>query len=179
MSSSGYVPWSVTAGEVPTTAYWNLLGSNDASFNTGNGFNDGIIINRHMANSSVTGNNLSLGFAKFYGNLSSNWTTTSAVANVPGINCSITTNGGAIYIYTAATFSTSTQTGSMGVSVNGTNYVTMQTNLAGETVMSGATFVTGLAAGTYVIQMFAANQTAGNTFTVYPWNNLTIAAMEF
>lgn len=48
MSSSGYIAWAVTAGEVPTTAYWNILGYNDASFNTGNGFNDGIIIPRHM-----------------------------------------------------------------------------------------------------------------------------------
>lgn len=48
MSSSGYVAWGVTAGEIPTTAYWNILGYNDASFNTGNGFNDSIIIPRHM-----------------------------------------------------------------------------------------------------------------------------------
>lgn len=48
MSQSGYTSWSVTAGEVPTTAMWNILGSNDASFNTGNGFNDGIILTRHI-----------------------------------------------------------------------------------------------------------------------------------
>jgi hypothetical protein len=48
MASSGYIPWSVTAGEVPTTSYWNILGANDASFNSGNGFNDQIIIPRHI-----------------------------------------------------------------------------------------------------------------------------------
>lgn len=60
MSSSGYTPWSVTAGEIPTTAFWNVLGFNDASFNTGNGFNDQIIVNRHMATNSVKANNLAL-----------------------------------------------------------------------------------------------------------------------
>lgn len=34
MSVPGYAAWSVTAGEQPTTAYWNILGSNDAAFNT-------------------------------------------------------------------------------------------------------------------------------------------------
>jgi hypothetical protein len=54
MPSSGYVLWSVTAGEQPTTAKWNLLGSNDASFNAGNGLNDSVIVARHLANGSVT-----------------------------------------------------------------------------------------------------------------------------
>jgi len=35
------------------------IGSNDASFNNGNGFNDGIIIARHLANGSVTGSAIS------------------------------------------------------------------------------------------------------------------------
>lgn len=53
MASSGYITWAVTAGEQPTTAYWNILGSNDASFNSGSGFNDGIILTRHLAAGSV------------------------------------------------------------------------------------------------------------------------------
>jgi hypothetical protein len=49
MSSSGYTAQTFIAGEVPTTTIWNLLWSNDASFNSGNGFNDGIITSRHLA----------------------------------------------------------------------------------------------------------------------------------
>lgn len=48
MASSGYQAWSVIAGETPTTAKWNLLGANDASFNTGQGFNDAIVVKRHL-----------------------------------------------------------------------------------------------------------------------------------
>lgn len=48
MASSIYAPWSVIAGEQPTTAKWNILGTNDGSFNTGQGFNDSIIVARHM-----------------------------------------------------------------------------------------------------------------------------------
>lgn len=54
MSQSGYTPWAVTAGEIPTTAFWNILGSNDAAFNTGNGLNDGAIINRHIGSTFVS-----------------------------------------------------------------------------------------------------------------------------
>ena len=55
MSASGYVAWAVTAGEIPTTAYWNILGFNDASFNTGNGFNDSILQNRHIGSTFISG----------------------------------------------------------------------------------------------------------------------------
>jgi microcystin-dependent protein len=49
----GYTAWSVTVGEQPTTAYWNILGSNDASFNTGTGFNNDIILWRHIENDMI------------------------------------------------------------------------------------------------------------------------------
>lgn len=49
MPSSGYVADTFIAGEQPTTAKWNELWGNDASFNNGNGFNDGIIAARHIA----------------------------------------------------------------------------------------------------------------------------------
>lgn len=54
MPSSGYVTWSVVFGEQPTATKWNELGTNDASFNNGNGFNDSILIERHFADSAVT-----------------------------------------------------------------------------------------------------------------------------
>jgi hypothetical protein len=49
MPSSGYTANSFTAGQQPTTTIWNELWANDASFNSGAGFNDGIIITRHIA----------------------------------------------------------------------------------------------------------------------------------
>lgn len=49
MSASQYVQWTVTAGEQPTAAKWNILGTNDSSFNTGVGFNDNIVSWRHLA----------------------------------------------------------------------------------------------------------------------------------
>lgn len=64
MSSSGYTAITFVANEQPTTAKWNLIGSNDASFNNGNGFEDGIIINRHIADDAVKGNNLDLDSAE-------------------------------------------------------------------------------------------------------------------
>jgi hypothetical protein len=54
MPSSGYTANSFTAGQQPTTTIWNELWANDASFNSGAGFNDGIIITRHYALASIS-----------------------------------------------------------------------------------------------------------------------------
>lgn len=53
MASSNYAAWSVVAGEQPTTAKWNILGTNDAAFNTGQGLNDGAIVARHLSASAL------------------------------------------------------------------------------------------------------------------------------
>lgn len=38
-----YASWSVVFGEQPSAAKWNILGSNDASFNDGSGFSAGAL----------------------------------------------------------------------------------------------------------------------------------------
>jgi hypothetical protein len=48
-----YSAWSVVFGEVPTDTKWNLLGSNDDSFNDGTGIIDDAIIQRHLADESI------------------------------------------------------------------------------------------------------------------------------
>lgn len=54
MASSGYTAVVFTANEQPTTAKWNLLGSNDSAFNLGTGLEDSTILTRHYASASVT-----------------------------------------------------------------------------------------------------------------------------
>ena len=58
MPSSGYTAITFVANEQPTTAKWNLIGSNDSSFNLGTGLEDGVILNRHMATLSVKDTNI-------------------------------------------------------------------------------------------------------------------------
>lgn len=78
MSSSGYTAITFVANEQPTTAKWNLIGSNDASFNSGNGFEDGIIVNRHLANNAVGAANLATNAITLYKNNNLSHTTSSA-----------------------------------------------------------------------------------------------------
>lgn len=59
MPSSGYTAIEFVAGEQPTTAKWNLIGSNDASFNNGNGFEDNIILDRHIMTGNLKANKFS------------------------------------------------------------------------------------------------------------------------
>lgn len=49
-----YQVWSVVFGEQPSASKWNILGSNDASFNDGTGIGDNAIINRHLGDDAVT-----------------------------------------------------------------------------------------------------------------------------
>lgn len=43
-----YASWSVVFGEQPSAAKWNILGTNDASFNDGTGIADDAIKSRHI-----------------------------------------------------------------------------------------------------------------------------------
>lgn len=49
-----YASWSVVFGEQPSAAKWNVLGTNDASFNDGTGIADGAIKPEHVKNGSST-----------------------------------------------------------------------------------------------------------------------------
>lgn len=70
-----YTAWSVVFGEQPTAAKWNQLGENDAGFKDGTNIDDNAILNRHMNNDSVTGDNLSLDTVQAV--LASNFNTSS------------------------------------------------------------------------------------------------------
>lgn len=48
-----YNAWSVVFGEIPSATKWNLLGSNDDSFNDGTGIADDKILTRHIADNQV------------------------------------------------------------------------------------------------------------------------------
>lgn len=54
-----YSAQTFVADEQPTTAKWNLLWSNDASFNDGTGFADSIIDSRMYADGSIDGEHIS------------------------------------------------------------------------------------------------------------------------
>ncbi len=60
MPSSGYAAIVFVASEQPTTAKWNLIGSNDSAFNLGTGLEDNVIIARHLATNAVLANKLGL-----------------------------------------------------------------------------------------------------------------------
>lgn len=54
MPSSGYTVITFVANQLLTSTVMNQMGANDASFNNGNGFNDGILVGRHYAANSIT-----------------------------------------------------------------------------------------------------------------------------
>lgn len=55
-----YASWSVIVGEQPTAAKWNILGTNDASFNDGTGFGTRVIPSTAYADNSVASRSLNI-----------------------------------------------------------------------------------------------------------------------
>lgn len=53
-----YQAWSVVFGEQPSASKWNILGTNDASFNDGTGIGDDTIDSRHYVTNSIDGEHL-------------------------------------------------------------------------------------------------------------------------
>lgn len=49
----GYAAWSVVAGEQPTASKWNILGTNDSSFNDGTGLGAGAVGTSAIAANAV------------------------------------------------------------------------------------------------------------------------------
>lgn len=186
MASSGYTPWSVTAGEVPTTAYWNILGSNDASFNSGTGINDSAIITRHIAAHNVSnityvynevaGPNIA-GAAQAIGNA---WTTVTGWSGN-----SFTTNGGDITLdvmwsnYKA----TATGGGQYRIQLNGSatypsgGFTVPFDSLNVNQSITKKVYITGLPASTYTVAFQALSQSGTVNFFANDW--LTIIATEY
>lgn len=85
-----YQVWSVVFGEQPSASKWNILGTNDASFNDGTGIADDKILTRHILDSNVTGSKIASYRVKRKNN-GSNTTETAAIietgwfAEVPGV----------------------------------------------------------------------------------------------
>lgn len=56
-----YQSWSVVFGEQPSAAKWNILGTNDASFNDGTGIGTNAITTTKIANAQITASKLATG----------------------------------------------------------------------------------------------------------------------
>ena len=109
------------ADEQPTTAKWNKLWSNDASFNDGTGIADNAILNRHLSSQIVTPNELNLDPSSQY--VAADQTTTSVTyANLattgPAATVTIGANGLALVLFGAGLYTTAAQK-YMSVAVSG------------------------------------------------------------
>lgn len=81
-----YSSWSVVAGEIPTASKWNILGTNDASFNDGTGIGTNAIGASKLATSALYGGHASI-TADF-------GTTSASATQVTGLSVSATIPAG-------------------------------------------------------------------------------------
>lgn len=184
MSASGYTAWSVTAGEIPTTAYWNILGSNDASFNNGNGINDSAIVTRHIAPHNVT--NITYVYNETPATASTNAGTT--FTDVGGWTTgTFTTSGGDVILNVnfACWMSAAALGSEFRVQINGsTNYPSNSGwhffwNVGGtHWPFSRTLWLTSLPASTYTVKLQAKASTSG-TVNFDPNDSMNMVAVEY
>lgn len=101
-----YTSWSVTFGEQPSSAKWNILGSNDASFNDGTGIGTNAIAAASLSTSAI-----------YLGSVTrtSAFTTTSATdVQVTSMSISITVPAGSRKVKITAYCGEASDTGANG-----------------------------------------------------------------
>ena len=81
-----YSPWSVSFGEQPTADKWNMLGTNDASFNDGTGIGTNAVSAASLATNAIT-----LGYAEITSNFVTSSTTVTALT---GLSSAVTIPAG-------------------------------------------------------------------------------------
>lgn len=166
-----YASWSVVFGEQPSAAKWNILGTNDASFNDGTGIT--------ALDTSVTA--ISNPY-KFYAYRNAAWTTNGSGAIVPydtklfdtNNNFDITTNVGRYTAPVDGFYQFSARADSSHTGTSDTNmrlFVNGSSALYGDRFASSISFlysgtVNGmlqLSAGDYVEAYYDGSGTAGGT----------------
>lgn len=151
-----YQVWSVVFGEQPSASKWNILGTNDASFNDGTGIADNAILNRHLASGIVKASELDLDPTETY--IATDQTTTStsytdlATAG-PAVTIPVGSNGLALVIFGCGMY-TAAALKAMSIAVSGASTVAASDDwmlrrdgAAFDQMTSRAKLFTGLTAG--------------------------------
>lgn len=110
-----YTSWSVVFGEQPSAAKWNILGTNDASFNDGTGIADGAITPEKL----LTGTGTAWGWSSF----TPSWTNLTV-----GTGGSATNTGYYKQIGKTVFFAVNMIFGSSGPSMGSNPYVSLPVN---------------------------------------------------
>lgn len=174
-----YAAWSVVAGEQPTAAKWNILGTNDASFNDGTGIGTGAIVTAALGTASVTASKLATGAANAAvatGEATSSNSYVDLATTTDTVTVTIGANGLALVaIYALAYNAVNTGQSLYSFAVSGATTQAAADAFACKSISSvgtqswsnGSTFLlTGLAAGSTTFKMkYKSDGTNASTFT--------------
>lgn len=172
----GYSSWSVVFGEQPSAAKWNILGTNDASFNDGTGIANGVI----GASKLATGANSS------YIATSENTTSTSytGLTTPQTVTVTIGANGLALVSISAQCSNNTTEVSVLAsVALSGANTVAAadqygfthrQTTATAVCVVGNTFLLKGLAAGSTTFTMQFLTRANTGTFSL---RNLSVVPL--
>jgi hypothetical protein len=178
MASSGYTAIVFVANEQPTTAKWNLIGSNDSSFNLGTGLEDSVIINRHLATKAATPDKLDTPYQQLSYFFNPAFTGTSAgAADITGMTKSITTKGGGLLVFFCLPIKVSTNTATIYLVVDGIVKGTFQTSTLTTLYIPNLMKVDSLSAGAHTVKL-QYSIPGGATFTCQIYESGVMTLVE-
>lgn len=165
-----YASWSVVFGEQPTASKWNILGTNDASFNDGTGIGTNAIAAASLKTSAIK-----LGYAEITASISGVATSTSDV-DMTGVTVTVTVPAGGRDLFIISAGGNYQQSGGIdtiyGVIkikesttvLNSTNVTPSAANLPyGWTVTHR---VSAPSAGSHTYKIAVAQNSTGPTYTI-------------
>jgi len=165
-----YASWSVVFGEQPTAAKWNILGTNDASFNDGTGIGTNAV-----AAASLKTNTIKLGYAEITASISGVATSTSDV-DMTGVTVTVTVPAGGRDILVIASGGNYQQSGGIGT-IYGVIKIKESTTVLNSTNITPGTAnlpygwiviarISAPSAGSHTYKVAAAQNSTGPTYTI-------------
>jgi hypothetical protein len=119
-----YASWSVVFGEQPSASKWNILGTNDASFNDGTGISDGVLTASKLA-STISASNQVLTAGT---TASTSYTATLTGSSAPAASVTVGANGKLLALWRVQGQLSTTGNLHTSVALSGTNTVAASDN---------------------------------------------------
>ena len=112
-----YTSWSVSFGEQPSASKWNILGTNDASFNDGTGIASGVITANKLASAISSSNQVTTSGTT----TSTSYTSTLSGSSAPSVSVTVGANGKLLVHWRTQSQNSTTANSHSSVALSGAN----------------------------------------------------------
>lgn len=151
-----YASWSVSFGEQPSASKWNILGTNDASFNDGTGIASGVITANKLASAISSSNQVTTSGTT----TSTSYTSTLTGSSAPTTSVTVGANGKLLVHWRVQSQNSGANNNHSSVALSGANtvaasdnYCTLNQSTSPVTSYGTSHLFTGLSTGSTTVTL--------------------------